>query len=75
MQALAGIEAVDRLLDRIGIPATLKELGLAEDQLGYVAEMGLKSARLVDNNPRPLDVEALLEITRAAYSGDRGTPF
>ena len=74
-QALAGIEAVDRLLDRIGIPPTLKELGLTEDQLIYVAEMGLKSARLVDNNPRPLDAGALLEITRAAYSGDRGNPF
>ncbi len=74
-QALAGIDAVDRLLDRIGIPSTLKELGLAEDQLGYVAEMGLKSARLVDNNPRPLDADALLEITRAAYFGDRGNPF
>jgi alcohol dehydrogenase len=74
-QALAGIEAVDALLDRIGIPATLKELGLAEDQLSYVAEMGMKSARLVDNNPRPLDADALLEITRAAYAGDRTNPF
>ncbi|TDW76844.1 iron-containing alcohol dehydrogenase [Kribbella pratensis] len=74
-QALAGIEAVDGLLDRIGIPPTLKELGLAEDQLEYVAELGLQSARLIDNNPRPLDVDALLEITRAAYAGDRTDPF
>lgn len=75
VRALAGIHAVDRLLDRIGIPPTLKELGLAENQLRYVAEMGLKSARLVDNNPRPLDADALYEITRAAYFGDRGNPF
>ena len=74
-QALAGIEAVEGLLDRIGIPPTLKELGLTEDQLSYVASMGLKSARLVDNNPRPLDVDALYEITRAAYAGDRTNPF
>jgi alcohol dehydrogenase len=74
-QALAGIEAVDALLDRIGIPPTLKELGLTEDQLQYVAELGLRSARLIDNNPRPLDVDALLEITRAAYAGDRTDPF
>ena len=53
----------------------LKELGLAEDQLSYVASMGLKSARLVDNNPRPLDADALYEITRAAYAGDRSNPF
>lgn len=74
-QAMAGIEAVDGLLDRIGIPPTLKELGLTEDQLEYVASMGLRSARLVDNNPRPLDAGALLEITRAAYAGDRTNPF
>jgi alcohol dehydrogenase class IV len=74
-QALAGIEAVEGLLERIGIPPTLKELGLAEDQLSYVASMGLKSARLVDNNPRPLDADALYEITRAAYAGDRNNPF
>ncbi len=74
-RALAGIEAVERLLDRIGIPPTLKELGLTEDQLSYVAAMGLKSARLVDNNPRPLDADALYEITRAAYAGDRSNPF
>jgi len=74
-RAVAGIEAVEGLLDRIGIPPTLKELGLTEDQLSYVASMGLKSARLVDNNPRPLDVDALTEITRAAYAGDRSNPF
>lgn len=74
-QALAGVEAVDRLLDRIGIPPTLAELGLAEDQLSYVAELGLKSARLVANNPRPLDADALYEITRAAFTGDRSNPF
>jgi alcohol dehydrogenase class IV len=75
VQALAGIDAIDRLLDRIGIPPTLKELGLTEDQLSYVASMGMKSARLVDNNPRPLDADALYEITRAAYFGDRSSPF
>ena len=74
-QALAGIEAVEGLLERIGIPPTLKELGLAEDQLSYVASRGLLSARLVDNNPRPLDAGALYEITRAAYAGDRTNPF
>jgi alcohol dehydrogenase len=74
-EALAGIEAVDALLDRIGIPPTLQDLGLTEDQLGYVASRGLQSARLVDNNPRPLDEAALLAITRAAYTGDRTNPF
>ncbi|MGW6276456.1 iron-containing alcohol dehydrogenase [Kribbella sp. NPDC055071] len=74
-QALAGIEAVERLLERIGIPPTVRELGLTEDQLPAVAELGMKSVRLVENNPRPLDVDALFAITRAAYDGDRSNPF
>jgi len=69
--ALAGIEAVDRVLDAIGIPATLQDLGLPRHQVDYVARMGLRSRRLVDNNPRPLGYEELLAITEAAYTGDR----
>ena len=31
------------------------------------------AARLVNNNPRKLDVDALKAITRAAFTGDRST--
>jgi hypothetical protein len=30
-----------------------------------------RSARLVNNNPRKLDLDAMKAITRAAFSGDR----
>lgn len=69
--ALAGIDAVDRILAAIKIPRTLAELGLASDQIDYVATMGLESKRLVENNPRPLGLEEMLEITHAAYDGNR----
>jgi len=36
-----------------------------------VAENGLNAARLVKNNPRPLDLSAMQAITRAAFSGER----
>jgi hypothetical protein len=32
------------------------------------------ATRLVQNNPRPLDREAMLAIARAAYTGDRTFP-
>ena len=54
-------EAIDRvaaLLASVGIPATLAELGLADDQLRWTAEQALGAERLVANNPRPLDVDA-----------------
>jgi alcohol dehydrogenase len=65
------IDAVAALFRRIGIPSTLKELGLAEDKLAWVAEMTLQSQRLVKNNPRPLDLANSNKIVQAAFRGDR----
>jgi alcohol dehydrogenase class IV len=65
------IDEVARLLKDIGIPVTLKELGLPEDKQDWTAESAITAARLVNNNPRLLDVDAMKAITRAAYSGDR----
>src|SRR5690606_27860708 len=67
-------EAIDRvaaLLASVGIPATLADLGLPADRLRWTAEQALGAARLVANNPRPLDADALERIVRAAYTGDR----
>ncbi|HYS46211.1 MAG TPA: iron-containing alcohol dehydrogenase [Rhizomicrobium sp.] len=65
------IDEVARLLKDIGIPVTLKELGLPEDKQDWTAESAINAARLVNNNPRLLDLDAIKAITRAAYSGDR----
>ena len=65
------IDEVAKLLKDIGIPVTLKELGLPEDKQDWTAESAIGAARLVNNNPRKLDVDALKAITRAAFSGDR----
>lgn len=65
------IDEVAKLLKDIGIPVTLKELGLPEDKQDWTAESAINAARLVNNNPRLLDVDALKAITRAAFSGDR----
>ena len=67
-------EAIDRvaaLLASVGVPTTLAELGLPHDQLRWTAEQALGAERLVANNPRPLDVDALEHIVRAAHTGDR----
>ena len=61
----------EHLLKDIGIPVTLKELGLPEDKQDWTAESAITAARLVNNNPRLLDVDAMKAITRAAFSGDR----
>lgn len=65
-----GILAIEALFARIGIPKTLKELGAAEDQLNRMAEQSLGAARLVNNNPRRLDLAGARSILAAAFSGD-----
>jgi alcohol dehydrogenase class IV len=67
----AVIPAVADLLSRIGIPATLAELGLAEDRLDWVAEQSCGIARLIQNNPRPLPESDMRRLVAAAFSGDR----
>lgn len=65
------IDEVARLFASVGIPRTLKDLGLAADKQQWTAESALSIQRLVKNNPRPLDLRAMQVITAAAYSGDR----
>ena len=52
-------------------PRTLADLGLPADRLRWTAEQALLAERLIANNPRSLDVDALEHIVRAAHSGDR----
>ncbi|MFG1426838.1 iron-containing alcohol dehydrogenase [Roseixanthobacter glucoisosaccharinicivorans] len=67
----AFIDAVADLFARIGIPRSLAALGLASGHEHEVASGSLKAERLVKNNPRPLDLAAMLHITEAAFSGER----
>nr|WP_281355396.1 hypothetical protein [Pseudarthrobacter psychrotolerans] len=53
------------------MPATLEDLGVNESQLGQIAALSMNSRRLIDNNPRPLDLGAVTSIVQAAYFGDR----
>lgn len=67
-------EAIDRvaaLLSSVGIPTTLAELGLPPDRLAWTAKQALGATRLVENNPRLLDLDAMETIVRAAHTGDR----
>ena len=65
------VDEVARLFASVGIPRTLKDLGLPADKQAWAAESAISIARLVKNNPRPLDLPAMQAITSAAYSGDR----
>lgn len=67
--AQAAIEAVKSLFSRIGIPASLKDLGVEESQLDQLAAESMNARRLVDNNPKTLDVPAVRSILEHAMRG------
>jgi alcohol dehydrogenase len=69
--ARLAVEEVDRIVEALDIPLTLKDLGVTEKDLPYLAKQGLAAERLVTNNPRPLDAAALEAIATAAFHGDQ----
>jgi alcohol dehydrogenase class IV len=73
LSALMGGDAVEQvhaLGQQIGLPASLAEIGLAQADLRPMAEASVGIKRLIDNNPRPLDVDSLEAILDAAWHGD-----
>ncbi|WP_332718204.1 iron-containing alcohol dehydrogenase [Pelagibacterium mangrovi] len=51
----------------LGVEMHLARHGAREDELGLWAEEAFAIKRLIDNNPRPLEVEDILSIYRRAY--------
>ncbi|HWK29693.1 MAG TPA: iron-containing alcohol dehydrogenase [Solirubrobacter sp.] len=61
---------VFELGQQIGLPASLAEIGVSRSALRGMAEASIGIKRLIDNNPRPLDTDALEAILDAAFHGD-----
>jgi alcohol dehydrogenase len=56
----------------IGLPASLVDIGVERGDLRGMANTAMGIKRLVDNNPRALDVDALEAILDAAWHGEPG---
>lgn len=67
----AAIDAVATLFHEIGIPNSLRDLGIVTEQLPTIVEQALGSARLIKNNPRPMDGPSMKLLVEAAFAGDR----
>src|SRR4051795_9604420 len=73
LSVLAGGDAVAEIHSlglRIGLPASLADIGVERDQLRTMAEAAAGIKRLVDNSPRALDADALESILDAAWHGE-----
>lgn len=64
------IQEVSRIFAAIGIPTTLRDLGLPKDRIDWTAEQAAGIARLLKNNPRPIDRDGLQRFLVAAFDGD-----
>jgi len=72
LERIFGAEPVSFVHDlgrRIGLPASLAEIGVAREDLRGMAEASVSIKRLIDNNPRPLDADGLERILEAAWEG------
>jgi alcohol dehydrogenase class IV len=73
LSSLMGGDAVSQVHAlglKIGLPQSLADIGVARHDLRPMAEASVGIKRLVDNNPRPLDVDALEAILDAAWHGE-----
>ncbi len=60
--ALAGIEFIEYLLKKCGIPGSLSVLGITENDLSGLADIAMNVTRLLKNNPKVLTREDAIEI-------------
>jgi alcohol dehydrogenase class IV len=68
------IPAIAGLFARIGVPPTLRDLGLPRDRIGWVAEQSLGITRLIQNNPRPIGPDDMRRLLDSAYTGEQILP-
>ncbi|MCQ6264639.1 iron-containing alcohol dehydrogenase [Fictibacillus sp. WQ 8-8] len=64
--ALAASKAVFNLLETIGLPTHLSDIGIKEEDVSEIAEKTLQIDRLVRNNPRVPTLHGLEELLRKA---------
>jgi choline dehydrogenase len=62
----AGVEALYRLTDDVGIP-TMEELGFSEDEIPMLARIAFEDPQTI-GNPREVDIAAYEELYRNAFS-------
>lgn len=64
----AAIKAVKKLSKDVGIPKTLKEIGVKKEDLEALADAAMADV-CTGGNPRPCSRELVLEVYKKAYNG------
>ncbi len=67
-KAMAGVERIFQLCEKLDIPDKLITLNIPENAIPGLAESALKVQRLLKNNPREITYKDAINIYREAYS-------
>lgn len=65
--ALRGVEFIENLSRKIGIPSTLTELGIPKSAVDRMVKAAMNVQRLLKNNPRPVTEEDARAIYASLY--------
>jgi len=68
---LAAADAVARLNAELGLPATLKDAGVPEDDLEACAQVALSDGAIIYNGRPVFDPAEVLAVLRKAWAGDQ----
>lgn len=64
----AAIDAIRALFKQIGIPDSLRAIGVKDEHIDDIASLSMNAKRLVENNPRTLDENAIRQILTNAMA-------
>lgn len=67
------VEYITGLCERLGIPKSLKEFGIEEEDVDILAENAMQVKRLLDQNPHPLSKQEIGGIYRSLLCEQRGS--
>ena len=63
----AAVEALEKLIDTLGVPRRLRDWGVSEEDLALIAQDALEDL-VVATNPRPIaNQEELVELLHRAF--------
>lgn len=65
--AIELINAIEQLIKRLSLPATLQEMNIKLEQLPMLARDAMLQQRLLVNNPREVDYQDALNIYQSAF--------
>jgi alcohol dehydrogenase len=61
------ITAIEALIDHLGIPTRLRDMGVSKNILPILAKVAMQQQRLLINNPRVITEDDALTIYKSIY--------